>query len=140
MASKYIKIPDPVLMVDLSTNKPLYRESTEEEKAAGQTQVQLSFTFQNFFVGTILKDPKLGETADGLLASREVLKAIKSKSPGDIIEIESDDWEKIVPIIKKPTGGYNTQLGIQCLPFMEAFLNASDRKPQEEKPEKSKKS
>ena len=132
MASKYIKIPESVGMVDLSTEKPIYREPTDEEKVEGLEKVQLSFSFQNFFVGTILKDPKLGETAEGLMASREVLKAIKNKCPNDVIEIESDDWDKIVPIVKKPSGGYNTQLGIQCLPFMEAFLNATDRKPQEE--------
>lgn len=143
MASKYLKIPNPVTLVNMVNNKPLTENIdvdgnvTDDPKAAVK-QVPSIMSFRRFIVSSILVDQRFGKTAADIISAAEIRKVIDNAKDGDVVELEKDDWQRLVDVIDNPTNPYVPVIMIQLASFLTAIKQASDRKEKDIKSSKVK--
>ncbi len=109
---RYITIPEDIDLVDNVTDEPL-----------GQTA-----RFLDVLLGGFCRDAKWGASTDALFSCMAVRDAVRGKQSGDVVEVESADWERLVAIVREPTAPYNPILAVQTRTFFDAVLKAPDKK------------
>lgn len=115
--SKYINIPAHVSLRNPETSELLTNE--------------LPITFPRFVIGSIMSDRKWTSDIHWLRAANAVIDALNNAN--GVLELRNDEWDKLVEVAKAPSGGYqvyNPLVMPQLLPFIEAIVGASDKKPE----------
>jgi uncharacterized protein (DUF1778 family) len=124
-------------------NKPLTENIdvdgnvTDDPKAAVK-QVPSIMSFRRFIVSSILVDQRFGKTAADIISAAEIRKVIDNAKDGDVVELEKDDWQRLVDVIDNPTNPYVPVIMIQLASFLTAIKQASDRKEKDIKSSKVK--
>jgi hypothetical protein len=116
---RYIKAPQDITIVDLSTNQPLFLSQ-------GDQNVPWVISFAGFVSGTLLRDPKFGKTAANVLSGGVIRGALNSK---DVIQLDGDDYELLKSVLETPENGYKPEVAIQLVPFFRAILDATTTDP-----------
>lgn len=83
---------------------------------------ETTLDFRTWLSESILIDPKLGKTAQTVMAAADIRERL-SKTDGPL-ELSDNEWMMLKEVIEEPTGGYNTAVAIHCTPFLRAFLEA----------------
>jgi uncharacterized protein (DUF1778 family) len=95
-------------------------------------------SFRRFIVSSILVDQRFGKTAADIISAAEIRKVIDNAKDGDVVELEKDDWQRLVDVIDNPTNPYVPVIMIQLASFLTAIKQASDRKEKDIKSSKVK--
>jgi len=112
--AKYLAVPYPVVLRNLVTDEPVGRD----------------LSFYEFVQGTLLVDKRFGKSVKELQTALRIGQAIKGAVAGQIISIESADWELLREVAKEPDGGYQPGVAVQLLCFIEAITErAADAHP-----------
>lgn len=92
----------------------------EDIKDANGNKVVIEF--KDFVGKTLLADPKFGKAMADILSAVE----IKSKlSAGDgVLELDNEDYEKLLSVAAEPSNAYNPVIVMQLVPFLLAIKNA----------------
>lgn len=92
---------------------------------------------KNFLFMGLLRDPEWGKDAESIFVCNEIKTKLtptvitgRSKKagvtllgPGDKFELSQDQYNRLLAIARKPTGGYRVPLMSQCPTYIDAILN-----------------
>jgi hypothetical protein len=92
---RYIKIPDPVTLLDLTTGEPIVKSVTDKTP-------EEPWGFARFVARFFFLDPKIGSGRDGGKTISRLNVALSTPKDGFYI-IDEADWEKLMKIINSPT-------------------------------------
>lgn len=98
-----LEIPEDLTVTHPSTNK------------------EFPITFKHWAL-EILDDTKMGTTARDLLMRERMEEKIGGAESE--LTLTNDEYEKLKDIVESPTGGYQTKVAKQMLPFIKAVLSA----------------
>ncbi len=79
-------------------------------------------SFKKFLESTVLKDPKWGESMEGILAVVDI--KIKLAADEEKLILDDDVWKKLLDIVSKPTYPYNPPIVAQLSSFLTAIRDA----------------
>ncbi len=125
MATKYIKVPQDVLLLEAVTGRP-----TGEH-----------ISFKDFIIGCLLSDVRWGSSFKQISSGLEVQKA--ARCANGYMELDAEDWELLRTVAQDPV--YTDREGkqvrgypglfshgvMQLAHYIEAVLKASDKKDAE---------
>ncbi len=122
---RYVRIPKPVAIVDLSTGQPIMLASSPTAAPAAWVM-----TFRDFLCAPILKDPRFGKNLETVLSAAAILKAVKDAETSDqIAEISDADHALLKSVVDAPEGGYAATIALQIISFARAILDAPTTDP-----------
>jgi hypothetical protein len=90
---------------------------------------QITISFKRFVLARLM-NPQFTQTMDGVLVAVQIKQAVEAAT--DVIEIETEDWKRLVEATKSPHGGYNAQVAHCLAPFMKAITEASEKRPEKQ--------
>lgn len=119
MQKRYITFPEPVLLV-----------SIEDRKVVDPQERPVVLHFFDFLKGR-LADPIFGVCMQNVVAQQALLIAFSGKKPGDVVELDEDDWAVLHAATEKPHASrpYQPELIGSALSFWHAIKNARSEKP-----------
>lgn len=82
----YIKKPDTVNLVDLNTNKPL------KHMMPDKTLEQVTCSFHDFLIGSILKSPVFGKNAVTVMHAITIKEKVAQTESGKYFEIDDEAY------------------------------------------------
>jgi hypothetical protein len=119
---RYVKTPEAINLTRFD-GSPFYKEGTKE---------QATLEFEAFIHGR-LRDPKFGNTMDGVNAAANIAQALReAKGDGtDYIVIDEADWNLLVEVTKNPSQGlsYSPEVAACAIPFFDAITQATKDRP-----------
>ena len=120
MPIRYVIIPKPIALVDPSSKKPLL-DAPDKPTAP--------VTFSDF-VGKLLFNPIWAENYKNIKSAKAVERAVDGAEPGTVATLAEEDWKKLRDIVENPKGGYGYHAAVmpQLLPFLDAIMEAEDKK------------
>jgi hypothetical protein len=121
MKKRYITIPNPVTVLDMS------KEDESDLVDEGGKPVTISFV--SFIRGRTSDEKVFGPTIDALESALAIRTGIRGKAPGEIWELDEDDWERLSKAIREPSSSYNPPTAVAIIPFARLVLNALNEKP-----------
>jgi hypothetical protein len=74
-------------------------------------------------------DQKFGANLDGIMLGVGLRQAFTGCTPGDVIGVPLDQWERLCDVVREPSGGYNAAVVYQLLPHLRAILDAPSTRP-----------
>lgn len=110
---KYVKVPEAVVLTGYNGEK-------------GET-----IQFRDFLQRSLLNDQKFGSSYELLRAARKIEEALAQAN--GYLQLEDADWQVLREIAQTPTAGnYQTSTVVarQLVPFLDAIVQAGDRKPE----------
>ena len=110
---RYIRIPGPIEVFNLATGETTGRK----------------VSFKDFVLGTLLVDKRFGKSVKELQAALRISQAIQQHGAGEVIGLESADWEVLRDTAKEPSSEYLPGVAMQLLLFIEVILDASETAP-----------
>lgn len=120
MPMRYVKIPEPITLLEPTTKEPL-----KDEK--GETKPQ---KFSDF-IGKLLFNPMWAENYKNIKSARAIDRAFEKAEPSTVVPLAEEDWKKLKDLVENPKGGYGYHAAVmpQLLPFLDAIIEASDKEP-----------
>ena len=118
---RYVKVPENIQLVpdDASDAKP-------DDKAIKPWPISL------YLKNVVLRDPAMGTGYEITKTIDQVYNNFKDEIPGKFVGVEDAHWKLLVTTINDPKGsGIDPFILCQLLPFMDAILEAKDKKPTE---------
>ena len=107
---RYIDIPPPITVV-------LPNEKGED----GDPKV---WSFEDWMRRGVLADPAWGKSTKELFLAGDI--RTKVRKANGVLELSDNEWAKLKEVVEAPTGGWNSLLGIELIPFFKAVLNARE--------------
>lgn len=83
--------------------------------------------FYAFLTNSLLIDKRFGQDLEHLFMASRIERAAKNK---DKVELQDKDFDLLCEVMQKPQGGYNPQISIYLIPFLQAILDAQAKTPQ----------
>lgn len=108
---KKISIPQNVELVDLSGNP-----------VRDNSGAQVTVSFRDFVVNTLLTDPKFGKGMAEILSAVEIKGKVSAATTE--LELDNSDYERLLSIANEPSNPYNPAVVVQLVPFLLAIKNA----------------
>lgn len=97
-------------------------------------KVEKPWSFYHYLKTIVLPDPAMGSGYDAWNAYSVLNEAFKDESSGTWVTIDDAHWKLLCEIVNNPKGGLPTGLVMyQLIPFMDAILQARDKKPSKQK-------
>lgn len=106
-----ITIPQPITLLDLD-GKIVFDEK-------GNPSV---VSFRQFVTTVLLSDPKFGRTMADILSAVEIKNRLAEAV--ETLELDKEDWKKLLAVTEEPSVGYNTVVATQLISFFLAIKNA----------------
>lgn len=131
MAEKrYFKILPDLTIMELNGKKAMVSNETEEELVCSHEEfIHARTTDSAFAGGDVTADPpKPPNWSMRAIVSAETVRAlVRGKKPGDLIEMDEDDWERLKRATEK--GDYLPIVAGSLIPFMREICDAKTTKP-----------
>ena len=121
MKKRYITIPEKVTVIDVNDpdDNPLKRENGEV----------IFITFNEFIRGRTIDPIFADEGIESIESSLSIRNGVKGKAPGDLWEIDEDDWTRLCKSIRTPKNPYVVAFASAIIPFKDAVCEAKSEKP-----------
>jgi hypothetical protein len=115
---KYVKVPDPVIILDPASKRPLVDETGEPKPI-----------FMLDVVTRLLFNEAWGSNYRSIKAALDIDKAFSTSNK--VVELDDFGWQKLKELAEDPKAGYgfNPLIMPQLFIFLEAIVEASDVKP-----------
>jgi hypothetical protein len=121
MKKRYITIPNPVTVLDIAKE--------DETEIVNEDGKPITISFVYFIRGRTSDEKVFGPNIDALESALAIRNGIRGKAPGDVWEIDEDDWERLCATIRTPSAAYTPVTAIAIVPFARLVLNAPNEKP-----------
>lgn len=112
---KYIEIPEEVTLVNITNGKAM---------KDGDGDATMDF---DEFVSNMLADKVFGSGMDNVFSALKIKNALDESN--GILQLEDTDYDKLLAVLKSPSGGFDPRFAVSAVPFMEAIANAKKAKP-----------
>lgn len=119
---RYVVVPPSVALKNLATGEAL-PVSVDNEVQSGP------WTMHRYLTVFVLTDRKLGDGHKSAKTVRRVHRLFKDAEPGAVVEVESNDWEKVKAVIETPSAAQTGAVMSQFVEFMDTWIDASETKP-----------
>lgn len=141
----FIKIPEDIFTIDFATGKryqvPDTERTTDRERPVMKDEV---VTWRAWLNGVVLRDPRFFVGYKEMKHAKAIDDALSSAPAGQWAMIERADWEFLKNIVEHPQyqtvgqrgepvtypGYANSALARNVLPFIQAVLEAVEKKPE----------
>ena len=121
---RFIQVPEDIQIMGVD-GKPWVNADDKVEKP---------WSFYHYLKTIVLPDPAMGSGYDAWNAYSVLNEAFKDESSGTWVTIDDAHWKLLCEIVNNPKGGLPTGLVMyQLIPFMDAILQARDKKPSKQK-------
>lgn len=117
-----IVIPDDVKVLDDRTKQP--ETWTNPETGEKSEWFPFWFVARNRWLNDQAGAPNMSELRRWL----KLVEAIETSSPGDRVDVEDSEFEKLKKIVEADVGKVPPLSARQILPFFEAVLGAEEKK------------
>ena len=121
---RFVTVPEPVVLVDLVSGKRIQRRLEN-----GEIVDEDPITMARCVLTMLLVDEKFGKGFDSSISAHNIKAAFDKAQPGDVVELESKDWDLLKDVMKHPTNGFPSMLSIQYVPFFRAIDEAVTVRP-----------
>ena len=117
-----------IVLLNASNRMPV------EAWAAGDSDApegeSTEYSFVSYFIRrTLLIDPSWGQDMNGILTCQELRGYFAGKQPGDVVEVPKEAYDKLLAVMRRPTGGYPPVIACHLLPFFDAIEKATRERP-----------
>ena len=119
---RYIIVPPDVQLRDSVTGEPAYRS---EKDLTPDDPWTLHRVIQRY----ALVDGAWPKGAKGASAARRVRRKVEGAQAGDVVALESSDWEALKKVLEEPQAQWLAVLSEQLVEFFDAVLEAKDFPP-----------
>ncbi len=89
------------------------------------THVDISM--RDFVVRVILRDRQWGAEVETLYTGMELRGLFNTAKAGDVVELTSAQYDKLLAVAKKPTEPYNPAVAFECKPFFDAITKPTEK-------------
>lgn len=96
-----------------------------DNKGDDAPPIKRTMTFERDFLRRTVFNPqetRWGSNTEWLFAGMEIRGAFKGCKSGDIVELSSDQWEKLKTVVKNPSAPYLYEVMSQLRPCIDAVL------------------
>lgn len=122
----YIKKPDTVNLVDLNTNKPLKHIMPDK------TLEQVTCSFHDFLVGSILKSPVFGKNAMTVMHAITIKEKVAKTECGDYLELDDEAYTLLKEAFSSDLPiTFDMSIVMQLKEFFTCVLEATKINPKE---------
>lgn len=126
---RFVIVPENITPMNLATGKPLVIGLGSKDNASDEP-----WTFHRYLSVLVFDDQKLGDGRKSAKAVKRVHKLFKDAKPGDVVQVESEDWDKVKAVIEEPSIKQAGSLTAQFVDFMDAWCDAKEEAPKVDKP------
>ncbi len=116
---RYVKIPEPIQMRNLTTDVPLSVDGDDTP-----------WRMYRYLADVVLTDTAMGKGYEVDRIRSTIQEAFKDASPGDYIAVEDAHYDKVQAVIVEPGSEVPPIVTIQLFAFQQAFVDATREKPQ----------
>lgn len=120
MSSKYLCIPEDVVLKNLITDQILVRIDAD-----GNSE-PIVISFYEFIVSTLLKDARFGANAVTVMYAIEIKDKIEGIADGTCVGISDEAYNILADTLNNPSNPFNPEVVIQLGTFLRAILEAED--------------
>lgn len=117
---KFIPVPSDVVLVNPQDGKRFKSAEGGDEPA---------WSMYAFLLRWVLPDVKWGKTMVDVFAASKVKVAFEHAKVGDVVELEDDDYKRLLEIVRAPSNPYNPTIVLQCVEFLRAIEDARSERP-----------
>lgn len=93
-------------------------------------EVGKAYNFYEFAQNTLLGEKRFGKSVKELRAAVRIGDVLRDKKPGDVIALESSDWDILKDVAEAPEGGYLPGIATQVIGYIEAVIGAAEKAPE----------
>jgi hypothetical protein len=86
-----------------------------------KTTQPLKCSLRDFIVRTVLRDQKWGADTDWLYAAMEIRGLFNTATPGQVVELTQDQYDKLLSVLNKPTNPYNPAVALELVSLFDAI-------------------
>lgn len=127
----YLEIPEHLtLYVGINAGGEVLEAyaSDDPDRPDGWEPRTLEFV-RDFVRRFVLADQSWGKEMDRIYMAMDLRSTFHGRVPGDVVELSKDEHEAICEVVRKPGKGYSPALAIHFVPWFQAVLEASDKRP-----------
>lgn len=115
------------MMRYLTILEPIGLSDIRDEPIMGPTG-QVFMTHVDFLRDRLL-DQIFGQNTDTLAAAMRIKSILKTVHVGDVMAIESSDWDILLRAVRTPSNAYNPMIALNILPFIDSVAKAPESPP-----------
>ena len=115
---RYVKIPEPIQLRNLTTEAPLTVDGDDTP-----------WSMYRYLADIVLTDTAMGKGYEVDRIRSTIQEAFKDASPGNCVAVEDDHYDKVQAVIVEPGSEIPPVVTMQLFAFQQAFVDASRENP-----------